>query len=415
MKMIRKRKRSYDKAKTTNNRDHWRMYKKLRNDTISLVRNSKKHHEDTVSAELNSGSPRSSNWWSTMKTRIKPARSTSIPPLKHPDSIFSDGNDKANMFNTVFASQTQLADASRPLPELDMDPDRPKLDNLLITPPEAAGPDGITNRILKELSSQLSKPLCDIFNISLYLAQVPTLWKEASVCAIFKKGDPSDVSNYRPISLLCTMEKVMEKIIHKHMFNFLNTNNCISALQSGFVPNDSTVNQLVDLYNTFGKALDDGKGVRSVYCDISKAFDKVWHRGLVLKLQVTGITGYLLSWLTNYLQGRKQRVVLPGHTSDIADIYAGVPQGSILGPLLFLVYINDIVNNITSTIKLFADVVDDPNQAADCLNTDLGRIQQWANKWMVIFNPSKTESLLISRKTNTPQHPPLLMNHSAIQ
>ena len=115
------------------------------------------------------------------------------------------------------------------------------------------------------------------------------------------------------------------------------------------------MNQLVDIYNTFCKALDDGLEVRAVFCDVSKAFDRVWHKGLLLKLSSVGITGKLLDWFCNYLSDRKQRVVLPKDKSEWISISAGVLQGSILGPLLFLVYINDIVLDIDSTIRLFAD------------------------------------------------------------
>ena len=213
----------------------------------------------------------------------------------------------------------------------------------------------------------------------------------------------------------------MEKIIHKHVLNFLQTNNLLTSLQSGFVPKDSTVNQLVDIYNTFCKALDEGKEVRSVFCDISKAFDRVWHKGLLLKLNQIGISGELLSWFTNYLKDRTQCVVISGQVSDTTALRSGVPQGSILGPLLFLIYINDIVENIHSTIKLFADdtslyiIVDTPAIAAACLNTDINLIHSWAEQWLVTFNPKKTETLLITRKIHTQHHPPLYMNNNIIQ
>ena len=151
----------------------------------------------------------------------------------------------------------------------------------------------------------------------------------------------------------------------------------MSALQSGFIPGDSTVNQLVDIYNTFCKSLDEGKEVRAVFCDISKAFDRVWHRGLLFKLESIGVSDSLLLWFKSYLADRKKRVVLPGAVSAWKYIKAGVPQGSILRPLLFLIYINDIVVDIHSSIRLFADdtslyiIVDNPQQAANLLNADL--------------------------------------------
>ena len=168
------------------------------------------------------------------------------------------------------------------------------------------------------------------------------------------------------------------------------------------------------------QALDQGKEVRAVFCDISKAFDRVWHAGLIHKLQAVGVCGSVLKWFKNYLSNRKQRVVLPGITSDWVYILAGVPQGSILGPLLFLLYINDIVNDIGANIRLFADdtslsiIVENPVMAAACLNTDLSKLSHWAATWLVLFNPTKTESLIFSRKLNKPLHPPLFMENQQI-
>ena len=208
--------------------------------------------------------------------------------------------------------------------------------------------------------------------------------------------------------------------MHRYLFNFFRENNTITTLQSGFIPGDSTVNQLVDIYNTFCKALDEGKEVRAIFCDISKAFDRVWHKGLLIKLRAAGISGSLLNWFADYLNDRKQKVVLPGASSSWTSVGAGVPQGSILGPLLFLLYINDIVEDINSSIRLFADdtslyiIVDNPLQAAEQLNSDLQKIHRWATKWLVLFNPEKSESILLSRKYNKPFHPPLTMNQNHI-
>ena len=240
-----------------------------------------------------------------------------------------------------FVDQTLLDDSTASLPQTVNVPDY-NLDSLNISREEvestlkslplgkAAGPDLINNRILKELAQPLSLPLCDLFNFSVSHGKVPKLWKQANVSPIHKKNDPSDISNYRPISLLSTVGKVLEKIVHKHLYNFFQEHHIITSLQSGFVPGDSSVNQLVDIYNTFCKALDEGKEVRAVFCDISKAFDRVWHKGLLFKLQTAGITGNLLSWFTDYLNDRQQRAVLPGGSSSWTPINAGVPQGSIL-------------------------------------------------------------------------------------
>ena len=173
-----------------------------------------------------------------------------------------------------------------------------------------------------------------------------------------QKRRPLLVSSYRPISLLNSEDKVFERIVLKHLFNHLQDNNILTPLKSGFIPGDSIVNQLTFLYNTFCQALDDGKTIKTirvVFCDISKAFDRVWHKGLIHKLEAAGVTGKLLAWFKNYLYNRKQRVIQPGVSSNWSKILAGVPQGSILGPLLFFIYINDIVNEIGSNIRLFAD------------------------------------------------------------
>ena len=164
---------------------------------------------------------------------------------------------------------------------------------------KASGSDNVKNRIPKEAAVPLSNPLCDIFNYSMSECVCPNKWKEANVSPLYNKDDPSVVSNYRPVSLLSTIGKVMENI-HKYILNFFNDNQVITCLQSGFVPGDSTVNQFVDIYNIFCKALDEGKEVRAVFLDISKAFDRVWHKGLQFKLKQAGINVILLQWLSYY-------------------------------------------------------------------------------------------------------------------
>ena len=222
------------------------------------------------------------------------------------------------------------------------------------------------------------------------------------------------------LSLLSTIGKVLEKIMHKHVFNFFRDHGVITSLQLGFIPGDSTINQLGDAYNTVCKTLDEGKEVRAIFCDISKAFDRVWYRGLLFKLQTAGIFGSLLQWFTDYLHNRKQRVVLPGANSGWTSANSGVPQGSILGPLLFLLYINDIVEDIDSSIRLFADdtslyiIVDNLVEASNQLNSDLLKIHLWATKWLVKFNPAKSESVIFSRKQNKPYRPPVVLNQKQV-
>ena len=240
------------------------------------------------------------------------------------------------------------------------------------------------------------------------------------MCPIPKGGDKTAVSNYRPISLLSNISKVLERIVFKRLYNHFLENDILTPLQSGFIPGDSTVNQLLFQYNTFCKALDAGKEVRVIFCDISKVFDRVWHAGLIHKLRAAGISGELLDWFTKFLFKRRQRVVLPGVESFWTFIKTGVPQVSILGPLLFLLFINDIVNEIRANIRLFTNdaslylIVEHPEVTAQLLNIDLETIAKWAKLWLVTFNPTKSESLLISRKVNAPIHPPIFMNNQQL-
>ena len=348
---------------------HWHKFRRLRNTVIQTIRKYKDDHFLKLAEILKSSNKNSKSWWSTMKSVLNKNVKKSIPPLQHNDSLLANDIDKANLLNNFFRDQTLVNDTNTVTPTIPS-LNQNNLCEIVLTPLEvkevlqslslgkAVGPDLINNIILRELSSELSVPLCTLFNQSLQIGEIPIIWKEANVCSIFKSGDASLVSNYRPISLLSAIEKVFEKNVFKHVFNFFQRNNVITSLQSGFVPGDSTVNQLVYLYNFFCQSIDSGKEVRAIFCDISKAFDRVWHRGLLIKLEAAGITDNLLSWFNNYLSNRKQRVVLPGASSDWVSIKAGVPQGSILGPLLFL-YISMTLLLILIQIFVYSRMIQD--------------------------------------------------------
>ena len=196
--------------------------------------------------------------------------------------------------------------------------------------------------------------------------------------------------------------------MHKHISNCLKQNHVISPHQSGFQSGDSTINQLVYLNNKFLQALDEGKEIRVVFCDVSKAFNRVWHKGLLFKLKSAGCSSQLLEWFSSYLSNRRQRVCFKGCNSSWLNINGSVPQGSILGPMLFVIFINDIVKGIRSNIRLFADdtslfkIVECPLNAAIELNFDLNNIYSWAKTWLVDFNAAKTDSLIIYKKRSKP-------------
>ena len=268
-------------------------------------------------------------------------------------------------------------------------------------------------------------PLRVIFQNIIVTSTYPDMRKLANVTTIYKKGDKQLIKNYRPISLLPICGKMFEKIIFNNLYSYLNANNLITKNQSGFRPGDSTTNQLLYLVNEIHEAFEDPKSleVRAVFLDISKAFDKAWHDGLILKLKQNGISGRLLKLFENDLHNRKQRVVLNGFHSDYSLIEAGVSQGSVLGPLLFLLYINDLGKNITSNINFFADdtmrfsILEDPVVSANDLNHDLDLIYRWTYQWKIEFNPDPTKqatAVLFSCKKSSPNHPRLFFNGAAV-
>ena len=220
---------------------------------------------------------------------------------------------------------------------------------------KAHGHDGIPTRIIKICGDSIADPLSIIFKKCLSEGCFPNKWKKANVVPIHKKNEKNLFQNYRPVSLLPICGKLFEKIIFDNLYTYIFGNNFISDKQSGYRRRDSTVKQLVSITLEIYKAFDDVKELRAVFLDISKAFDKVWAEGLIFKLKRLGIRGEMIVILSSFLSGRKQRVTMDGVCSDWADIESGVPQGSILGPILFLVYIDDLINEVSSDIRIFAD------------------------------------------------------------
>ena len=429
--MIRKRKRTFRQFKKTNINHYWLKYKTIRNNVVKEIRQSKQQYFDKLDQLLSSENIDSKLFWKTSKQLLNLNKSSgSIPTLKLNSNIAENDKQKAELLNHYFTSQTMVDDANKELPHID--PSNHTLDSIVISCQDvkdvllhlnvtkASGPDLISPRLLREGADILALPYSVIFNRSLDQGYFPSSWKEANVTPIYKKDDKSLPSNYRPISLLSQSAKVMERCVHKYLYNYVISNHILTPLQSGFVHGDSTTYQLLHTYHQFCEAVDNGKEVRAVFCDISKAFDRVWHKGLLHKLRGIGCSEKILLWFSSYLSDRRQRVVLNGIFSDWMAVFAGVPQGSILGPLLFLIFINDIVKCIGASIRLFADdtslyiIVDLPDQAATILNTDLKTISDWANSWLVAFNASKTLSVIFSRKSNPVVHPSLFMHDTMI-
>ena len=233
--------------------------------------------------------------------------------------------------------------------------------------------------MIKISDAEIVIPLCLIYEKSLATGKFPEIWKKANVLLIHKKESRQVKNNYKPISLLSICGKIFEKLIFDCIYEHLTDNQLITPNQSGFRPGDSTIYQLLYITHSIHTAFEEysSRETRAVFLDISKAFDKVWHEGLIFKLKSNGISGPLLVLIDSYLSNRKQRVTLNAKSSNWSSISAGVPQGSVLGPLFFLVYINDLVENVSSDAKLFADdtslftIVYDEGIAANQLNRDL--------------------------------------------
>ena len=279
--------------------------------------------------------------------------------------------------------------------------------------------------MLRICDKSIVLPLKLLFFNILQTGTYPILWKLANVTPVYKKNDKQTVKNYRPISLLPLCGKLFEKIVFNSLYKHLTKNGLLTSNQSGFRPCDSTTNQLLYLVSEIHESFEDPNSleVRAVFLDISKAFDKVWHEGLLFKLRQNGVHGNLLNFFESYLSQRHQRVGLNGHFSEYTTIESGVPQGSVLGPLLFLIYINDLEVGLKSHVKFYADdtmlysVVRDPFLSAANLNHDLELIRKSAYQWKMIFNPDPTKQateVLFSCKRSKPDHPPLIFNGSPV-
>ena len=259
---------------------------------------------------------------------------------------------------------------------------------------KSSGPDKIHSRVLKEAKIPISKALAIIYQHSLSTGQVPKEWKSATITPIFKKGKKSDPSNYRPVSLTSIPCKKAESIVYDAIFDHMIENNFFSIRQYGFIKGRTTILQLLKVIESWVNTLDNGGTVDDINLDFMKAFDKVPHRRLIYKMRRYGITGNVLRWVENFLQDRVQKVNVNGVYSKERKVTSGVPQGSVLGALLFVIYINDMPENITSEIYLFADDTKffrAINSLQDCwsMQKDLNLLELWSKKWLLKFHPDK--------------------------
>ena len=356
--------RLFHKFKKVKSTANWESYKKLRNDYQQALDQAENDYKNSLTDSL-ANSKNSKVWWRTVKSLLGKGSFRSLPIMKDNNKNLIESKEKADAVNIFFLSHSNIDTSNAQLPPEEnfeaklvsvKASEQEVLDLLMsLDTSKATGPDGIGPKLLHEAGPSIAPSLTRLINLCLNSAQVPQMWKHANVMPLVKKGDASELNNYRPVSLLPCTSKILERIVFKNVYNYLRDNRILSPHQSGFQSGDSTVNQLAYLYHVFSKALDAKKDVRIVFCDVSKAFDRVWHEGLLYKLAKIGIGGKLLEFCKNFLSDRSQCVIVDGQQSDIGRVRAGVPQGAVSGPLHFLIYINDLTEGIKSNIKLFAD------------------------------------------------------------
>ena len=408
LRLIRKKRRSYRRYKETKEHSELVAYKEIEKQVQKDIRTAKRNLEKKISRS------KGDNKRFNSYIRSKLSNKTSIGPLKEEGETVTDNSKMATIFNTFFSSVFSREDGSAPeLEKLSVEKDlehieimkediSKKIDQL--KPGKAPGPDNITATILKRLKTSLLTPLQIIFQRSMETGEVPQDWRDAHVSPIFKKGAKGDPGNYRPVSLTSIVCKLLESIIRDKITEHLEHNKLIKPSQHGFVKHRSCQTNLLEFMEIVTEAVDQGDAVDLVYLDFSKAFDKVSHQKLILKLKSHGISGCVLKWIEAWLSGRRQRVVIKGKFSSWTMVESGVPQGSVLGPLGFIVYINDVDGcavNIT-TIKKFADDTKAANRIRneqDRMNLQqcLDELVKWAEDWDMQFNINKCKVMHLGK------------------
>ena len=288
---------------------------------------------------------------------------------------------------------------------------------------KANGPDGISAKMLKETATSIAPSVTKLFNLSLKSGCFPTLWKLSHVVPIPKSNDYTNPSNYRPISLLSILSKVLERHIHTVLTEHLSQHHLLSEMQWGFQTKKSTTLALLSVTHDWFQSLDSGAEVCAVFFDFKKAFDTVPHRNLISKLKSLHFNPALIRWICNYLTSRCQRVVVDGAMSQITPVISGVPQGSVLGPLLFLIYIDSVTKIHLShgtKLTLYADDLlvykhiysyDDYTE----LQSDINLINNWTSENHLVFNTSKCKQMVISRKRNQYNFRTILLGNEALE
>ena len=315
-------------------------------------------------------------------------------------SVYSTENDlpfdpipNRNILNTMSSISISSSEIAKKLSSLDIN--------------KSPGPDMVHPRILFESRSVIADTLKIIFELSVSSGELPDDWKTSIITVIHKKGRKDRVENYRPISLTCIVCKVFESILKDHIMNHFMSNNLFSSRQYGFIKGREVVLQLLNIINDWIDVIDNGGQIDIIYTDFEKAFNKVPHRRLLSKLESYGLHQSLISWIRSFLCCRTQYVKINGSASSLRDVLSGIPQGTVLGPLLFIIFINDLPDIFDEMCKLFL-FADDGKLYRHVVNFDDCRILQdccqdvfsWSQKWCMSLNIDKCKVLSICKNNS---------------
>ena len=274
---------------------------------------------------------------------------------------------------------------------------------------KAPGPDGVTPPLIKRGGGAMIKSLTTLFGRSWAETSLPTCWKEANICPIPKCTKPSQCDKFRPISLLSVVSKLMERIVARRLYRYVERENILPDYQAGFRRKHSTVDLLAELQQEVYSAFAERESVLFVMLDIEKAYDKAWRPGIMRRLRTIGVDGRMLGWICNFLKQRRARVVVDGEESDWRPSLYGVPQGSPLSPLLFNIFVAPVLSKVQAGRLMFADDIGlhlrgrDMRQLSSRMSRELAWVSRWAYKWKATFNLGKCSAMALTRKRPIPK------------
>ena len=416
-------------------------YKKVRNLYVHELRVAERHYFRNLASQLSFDSlkNRPHFWWSRLKDICGWQSTSSTPSLSEGTRLVSEPKAKAELLNSFFSKQCSNPFVSQ-VPLLPRSVSQgeefvfavikeQEVSSVLkhLNTWKATGLDGLSTKILQACAVELAAPLAFLFNLSLSTGVYPDQWKEALVNPIYKgKGSKSLPGSYRPTSLLSNVSKVFGRLVKKQLLAFFLNDEVIPEEQFGFLPGRSTVWQLLQTLEEWHEALDNGSTVHALFLDVEKAFDRVDHGLLLAKLRSAGLSQPALEWVASYLDNRRICTTVDNVTSEFMPISSGVPQGSVLGPLLFLVYFSDLPCVVKSFAAMFADDTLLYDLNCDCpqakaavpsmcsVVSDATTLANWAKQWNTSFNASKSTDMVLSRHRKTNDPPPLVMDNVTI-